>query len=81
MWVASGVFQQGGLNMSSSMLLHNNPLPDLRRLKVVETDEEIIISGEVKSYYMKQMAQEAVRPVAGVRRISNNVIVENRRPG
>jgi hypothetical protein len=56
-------------------LLRDNPVNDLRRLDVAESDGEIVISGIVSSYYLKQMAQEAVRPVLGGRRLRNNVIV------
>ena len=59
----------------SSPLLRDNPVNDLRRLDVVETESEIVIAGIVTSYYLKQMAQEAVRPALGGRRLRNNVIV------
>jgi hypothetical protein len=59
----------------AAMLLRENPVNDLRRLDVVESESEIIISGIVSSYYLKQMAQEAVRPALGGRRLRNKVIV------
>jgi hypothetical protein len=59
----------------NSSLLRDNPVNDLRRLDVVETEAEVVIAGIVSSYYLKQMAQEAVRPALGGRRLRNNVIV------
>jgi len=48
----------------------------LRRLSVEGTDGSIIISGNVSSYYMKQLAQEAVMPVRGSLKLVNRVTVE-----
>jgi hypothetical protein len=50
--------------------------PELRRLTVTATDAEVVITGRVPSYYFKQLAQEAVRPAAGGRRMVNRVEVE-----
>ena len=40
-------------------VLTASPLPQLRRLVVVATDSEVVITGQVSSYYLKQLAQEA----------------------
>ena len=56
-------------------VLTQSPLPLLRRLKVEETDQEIVISGTVPSYYLKQLAQEAIRPILDGRRIRNRIRV------
>lgn len=58
-----------------SPLLRDNPVNDLRRLDVTETESEIVIAGIVSTYYLKQMAQEAVRPALAGRKLRNNVIV------
>jgi hypothetical protein len=42
---------------------------------VTTTDHEIVITGRVSSYYMKQLAQEALRPTLGDRRLLNQVEV------
>ena len=55
--------------------LSRNPLPQLRRLVVTETDAEVVISGRVGTFYLKQLAQEAVRPTLGRRRLVNRVEV------
>jgi len=47
--------------------LASSPMWVLRQLKVDQTGQELVITGEVTSYYQKQMAQEIVRAaVAGV---------------
>ena len=56
-------------------VLTASPLPQLRRLVVTTTDDEIVITGRVSSYYMKQLAQEALRATVGDRRIVNHVEV------
>ncbi len=39
------------------------------------TDGELMIAGQVSSYYQKQLIQEAVRSIPGVRLVRNGVIV------
>lgn len=56
-------------------VLATSPMPHLRRLRVSITDQEVVITGSVPSYYLKQMAQEAVRNVIGCRRLINRVVV------
>ncbi|WP_020471897.1 BON domain-containing protein [Zavarzinella formosa] len=56
-------------------LLHDNPVTCLRRLDVTETHDEVVITGHVSTYYLKQLAQETVRPALGGRRLRNQVKV------
>ena len=56
-------------------VLTASPLPQLRRLVVITTDDEIVIKGRVSSYYLKQLAQEALRATIGERRLVNQVEV------
>lgn len=49
--------------------------PELRRLEVRETEDEVQVSGQVSSFYLKQLAQEAVRSAANGRPIVNRVEV------
>jgi hypothetical protein len=58
-----------------SDVLTCSPIGQLRRLSVRETDTEVVITGRVSSYYLKQMAQEALRAAAGHRAIRNAVEV------
>ena len=46
-----------------------------RRLVVTVNDAEVVITGRVSSYYMKQLAQETIRSTVGDRRLLNNVEV------
>ena len=55
--------------------LLRNPIPALRILEIEESDELVILSGSVSSYYLKQLAQEAVLSLVGRRRLLNRVMV------
>ncbi len=55
--------------------LQQSPHPTLRLLIVKVTDSEIILSGHVPSYYLKQLAQEAVMPARERRAVVNRVTV------
>jgi hypothetical protein len=69
--------------MSSSTLarppldqvLRQSALPALRKLCVEETEEAVVLTGSVSSYYLKQLAQETVMPVLGERALFNRVKV------
>jgi hypothetical protein len=52
-----------------------SPHTHLRQLVVTVSEAEVVITGRVPSYYLKQMAQEAVRPSLGCRRLRNQVQV------
>lgn len=52
-----------------------SPHTHLRQLVVTVSEAEVVITGRVPSYYLKQMAQEAVRPSLGCRRLRNHVQV------
>ena len=41
-------------------VLTTSPLPELRRLVVAVTESEIVITGRVSTYYLKQLAQESL---------------------
>ncbi len=56
-------------------ILTSSPLPHLRRLVVTMSESEVVITGQVPSYYLKQLAQESVRPTLGRRRLRNRVVV------
>jgi hypothetical protein len=55
--------------------LLKSPIPALRRLIIEETEEEVVLTGSVPSYYLKQLAQETVMPAVGARRLRNRVSV------
>jgi hypothetical protein len=63
-------------DISTLEVLHNSPILALRHLALEETDTTVIISGHVSSYYLKQMAQETLRPVLAGRQLVNRVRVD-----
>jgi len=63
------------LNSPLAQALRGSPLPPLRKLTLEETDQEVILSGRVSSYYLKQLAQETVMPLLGGRVLNNHIQV------
>ena len=63
------------LPLRADQILRQSPIPALRRLQVKETDQEVVLSGAVSSYYLKQLAQETIMPVLGSRELRNQVRV------
>jgi len=59
----------------AALALRRSPIPALRRLALEETDTAVVIQGDVPSYYLKQLAQEAVMPVLAGRALVNRVRV------
>ena len=55
--------------------LANSNVAGLRILRVDTSQEEICLSGRVRSFYHKQLAQELIRPVAAGRQVVNRVDV------
>ncbi len=55
--------------------LAGSTIPALRRIAVEETDTRVVLTGTVPSYYLKQLAQEAVRSLCGERQLLNRVEV------
>jgi hypothetical protein len=55
-------------------LLHS-PIPAIRRLRAEESELEVVLTGSVASYYLKQLAQETIMPVLGQRLLKNQVKV------
>jgi hypothetical protein len=60
---------------SPEAVLSASPLPELRRLVVTTSENEVVITGRVSSYYLKQLAQESLRGTVGPRRLLNRVEV------
>ena len=46
-----------------------------RQVHVEVAGTEVLLTGTVSSYFHKQMAQEALRPVVGVSRVINGLAV------
>jgi hypothetical protein len=63
-------------NSAAAEALQQSPQALLRRLRIQETDEEVVIVGKLPTYFLKQLAQETIRPVLGERRLVNLVVVD-----
>jgi hypothetical protein len=59
----------------ASQALRRSPIPALRKLLLEETEVVVVINGRVSSYYLKQLAQEAIMPVLNGRELRNRVAV------
>jgi hypothetical protein len=63
------------LQSRADQVLRQSPIPALRQLCVEETDQAVVLSGSVSSYYLKQLAQETIMPILGSRELQNRVLV------
>jgi hypothetical protein len=61
--------------LSVESVLCSSPHPELRRLLVIESEEEVRLIGSVTSYYLKQLAQESIRAALSGRRLKNLIEV------
>ena len=59
----------------AAAVLRDSPIPALRKLTIEETKTTVLIKGKVPSYYLKQMAQEAIMPLLDGRVLDNRVTV------
>ena len=57
--------------------LADSPILGLRRLTVQQQDNALCISGSVSSFYLKQLAQEFVRTLAGEIELVNQIDVRS----
>jgi osmotically-inducible protein OsmY len=55
--------------------LERNPYLGRRALRFETEQGRVVLRGVVRSYFQKQMAQEAVRRIAGVEEIHNELEV------
>jgi osmotically-inducible protein OsmY len=51
--------------------IQTNPYVSGRTLRFETDGSRVVLQGSVKSYFQKQMAQEAIRRVAGVEQVEN----------
>ena len=61
-------------SQATEALLHS-PIPALRRLQVEESEQVLVLSGSVASYYLKQLAQETILPYLERRNLLNQITV------
>ena len=61
--------------MTLTETMRRHAVGPLRRLLVEEDGGDVILSGTLTSFYLKQLAQEALRPYLAGRRLLNRVEV------
>ena len=54
----------------------NSGYHELRKLAIHSSDDGVRIEGNVRTYYLKQVAQTVAMAVAGVERVDNFLTVE-----
>lgn len=59
----------------ASATLARSSVRELRTIRVDRSENDLKLTGSVRSFYHKQLAQEAVRSVAGGLRVVNRVDV------
>ncbi len=57
-------------------LLSESPIADVRRIRVEQEGDCVMLHGRVRTFYAKQMAQETIKRAAGEFQIVNSVNVE-----
>ena len=57
-------------------LLMESPIADLRKLRVQQDGDRVLLVGRVRSFYAKQMAQETIRGAARGLMIVNDIKVD-----
>jgi osmotically-inducible protein OsmY len=74
----SNVTPRVDLQSEISSVLHRTPHFLAGNIQAELRDGEVVLKGNVGSYYQKQLAQESVRSVRGVRRVRNELEVMSR---
>jgi len=59
----------------AEQIFGGSPYHEIRRLKCSFHEGELIIAGRVPNFFLKQLAQAAVKSLDGVQRINNQVEV------
>jgi len=66
---------QDSLSQQVDTALHKNPYLIGKKLRFETEHGHVVLNGTVRSFFQKQMAQEAVRRVEGVTTIDNQLLV------
>ncbi|MEZ6137802.1 MAG: BON domain-containing protein [Pirellulaceae bacterium] len=57
-------------------LLASSPIAEVRRLRVLQEGDRVLLEGRVRTFYAKQMAQETIRSATRGLHIVNSVHVD-----
>jgi len=63
------------IKLAALAALAESSVSELRFLRVDESDNALHLTGQVRSFYHKQLAQETLRPIAEGRLLVNSVDV------
>ena len=69
------IYEQDFANAALAVLAQSS-VAELRKIRVDGRENELQLSGRVRSFYHKQLAQETVRPVAAGMQVVNQVDVQ-----
>ncbi|MDA7874858.1 BON domain-containing protein [bacterium] len=70
------LLRQAKIATAASKLLSSSSVRELRQLRIDGETNQLRLTGRVRSYYHKQLAQETIRSVAIGMRMVNQVQVE-----
>lgn len=59
------------------LLLSESPIAEIRKIRVEQDGDTVMLDGRVGSFYAKQMAQETIRGATRGLHINNRVCVED----
>jgi osmotically-inducible protein OsmY len=68
--------QMSGLYAQAKTALETSDVISMRRLRVEQVGESLVLTGRVPTFYQKQMAQEIVRTVAAECELVNSIDVD-----
>ncbi|WP_010585711.1 BON domain-containing protein [Schlesneria paludicola] len=60
------------------IVLSRNPYLRRRAVRFEVKNRDVVLTGAVTTYYQKQMAQESLRQINGIQRITNDLQVVSR---
>ena len=77
-WTGDQMIDSGFRDITGRIrhLLAESPISDVRRVDVEQVGDRVLLSGRVRTFYAKQMAQETVRSAVGKLQIVNSVNVD-----
>lgn len=63
------------LTQTANQCVESSQFSEVRRIRCKVEDGMLVLHGEVSSFYLKQLAQEAVRTIEGVTNVANHLKV------
>ena len=64
------------IRIDQDLDLANHPVLRGKNVRIQQEKRRVIVEGDVRSYYQKQMVQEMIRRIEGVEEIENRLLVE-----